>query len=114
MAASMGRIQTTLFARRITFSLMAIGMLMLLAGCAATAQPDAVGSAPGAAGFWLGLWQGFIAPIAFLVSLFNRSVGIYEVNNTGGWYDFGFLAGISVFFSGPAGRRRARRIRASR
>ena len=63
------------------------------------------------------LWQGFIAPITFLVSLFNDSVGIYEVHNNGGWYDFGFLIGVSIFFSAPAagaggrarsGRRRTR------
>ncbi len=77
-----------------------------LAGCAAGVNPNAGGA--GAAGFWLGLWQGFIAPIAFVVSLFNHAVGIYEVHNSGGWYDFGFLAGISAFFSGPVGARRTR------
>lgn len=84
-----------------------------LAGCAAGVNPNAGGSAT--AGFWLGLWHGFIAPIAFLVSLFNDSVGIYEVHNSGGWYDFGFLIGISAFFSGPAGAGRSRhRNKASR
>lgn len=90
--------------------LVAVVGAVSLAGCAAGANPSAGGA--GVPGFWLGLWQGFIAPIAFLVSLFNHSVGVYEVNNSGAWYDFGFLVGISAFFGGPAGahtRRRASR-----
>ena len=57
---------------------------------------------PGAspAGFWAGVWHGLIAPIVFIVSLFNPSVGIYEINNNGRWYDFGFLIGISGSIGG--------------
>lgn len=75
-------------------------ILVLLSACAASPN-DAV-SSTNDAGFWLGLWHGFIAPIMFVVSLFNDTVGIYEVENRGGWYDFGFLLGvsISIFFSG--------------
>jgi hypothetical protein len=79
---------------------------LLLASCAAGANPAAGGS--DSAGFWLGLWQGFIAPIAFLVSLFNHHVGIYEVHNNGAWYDFGYIVGLTIFFSGPAAGARAR------
>jgi hypothetical protein len=87
-------------------------VVLTLAACAAGPNV-AAGQGADDAGFWLGLWQGFIAPIAFIVSLFNDSVGIYEVNNTGGWYDFGFLLGVSIFFSGggagAGGRSRSRR-----
>jgi hypothetical protein len=90
-------------------------LVVLVAGCAAGPNA-AAGQGPNDAGFWLGLWQGLIAPIAFLVSLFNDSVGIYEVHNNGVWYDFGFLIGLSIFFSGPAAgagsrSRAARRTR---
>jgi hypothetical protein len=53
---------------------------------------------PGAtpAGFWAGLWHGIIAPIVFFVSLFADGVRIYETNNNGLWYDFGFLLGIGA------------------
>ena len=34
-------------------------------------------------------------PLAFIVSLFNPNVGIYETNNNGGWYNFGFVIGAS-------------------
>ena len=68
---------------------------LALSACAATEAPTAV--APGAPGFWLGLWHGFIFPVAWVVSLFVPSVAIYAVPNNGGWYDFGYFLGIVVF-----------------
>ena len=82
-------------------------VVVLLAGCAASGN-DAANSANDA-GFWLGLWQGFIAPFAFIVSLFDDSVGIYEVENNGGWYDFGYIIGLSAIFSGSGAGSRGRR-----
>ena len=89
-------------------------MLLLLAACAAGGNELAgTASATHAPfGFWWGLWQGLIAPIAFLVSLFRETVGIYEVHNVGAWYDAGFLLGLSFAFgSGPFGASRRRRAR---
>lgn len=60
------------------------------------------------AGFWAGVWHGLIAPIVFIVSLFNSSVGIYETNNNGRWYDFGFLIGISSSLGGGASSTQVR------
>jgi hypothetical protein len=51
------------------------------------------------AGFWAGLWHGIIAPITFIVSLFSDGVRIYETNNNGRWYDFGFMLGIGAYAS---------------
>ena len=50
-----------------------------------------------APGFLLGLWHGFIFPVAWVVSLFVPKVAIYAVPNNGGWYDFGYFLGIVVF-----------------
>jgi hypothetical protein len=69
--------------------------LFALTACAATQGPGAV--APTAPGFWLGLWHGFIFPVAWVVSLFTDQVAIYAVPNDGGWYDFGYFLGIVVF-----------------
>ncbi|MCK9416964.1 hypothetical protein M0Q97_09930 [Candidatus Dojkabacteria bacterium] len=44
-------------------------------------------------GFWEGLWHGLIAPIDFIVSLFNHKITMYAQNNNGNWYAFGFLLG---------------------
>lgn len=76
-----------------------------LGACAATQASGAV--APAAPGFLLGLWHGFIFPVAWVVSLFVPSVAIYAVPNNGGWYDFGYFLGIVVF---GVGARKSRVI----
>jgi hypothetical protein len=80
--------------------------IILLVGCAANPNPNEGISGGGdkePAGFWLGLWQGFIVFFAFIVSLFKSSVGIYETYNTGFWYNFGFIIGVIVSHGGGAG-----------
>ena len=52
------------------------------------------------AGFWAGLWHGFICVITFIISLFTDSVAMYEVSNNGGWYNFGFLLGAAIALGG--------------
>src|SRR5438874_6345123 len=84
-------------------------LAVLLAACAAAG--NTVRSVPNAhghvAGFWLGLWQGAIAPITFLISLFSNRVNVYEVHNNGNWYNFGFALGAGILFGGGAfGKRR--------
>jgi hypothetical protein len=61
---------------------------------------------PGAppAGFLGGLWHGLISPVTFLVSLVSPGVRVYEVNNNGRWYDFGFILGVSAAFGGSGSR----------
>jgi hypothetical protein len=48
----------------------------------------------------VGFWHGLILPIAFIVSLFNPKVRIYETNNRGRLYDFGFILGASASIGG--------------
>ena len=88
----------------------ALLLLPLLAACAAGANelvgvPDPAGTV---AGFWQGLWHGLISPLAFLVSLFNETVSVYEVHNNGIWYNLGFLLGASSVFGG-GGSKAAKR-----
>jgi len=75
-------------------ALLAIASLAGLAACAVE-RADAV--QPAAPGFLLGLWHGFIFPVAWVLSLFMPDVAIYAVPNNGGWYDFGYFLGIVVF-----------------
>jgi hypothetical protein len=64
------------------------------------------------AGFWRGLWHGLISPITFIISVFSRKVNIYEVHNSGSWYNFGFVIGAGLFLQGGIfGSRRARKKR---
>jgi len=86
--------------RRGRTALLLVLVALLLAGCAAAAN-DAVGTGT-QSGFWLGLWHGSISPITFIVSLFDDDIAIYEVRNSGHWYDFGFVLGASIAFSSAA------------
>jgi len=63
------------------------------------------------AGFLLGIWHGFISLFTFIISLFSDKINVYEVYNNGGWYNFGFIIGISIFYGGSSkgtGRRKRR------
>jgi len=79
-----------------------------MANILAVAGPNSKYQVPDAkpAGFWAGLWHGIIVPITFLVSLFNPGVRMYETNNNGRWYDFGFFIGVAIAFGGGGHRMR--------
>ena len=53
------------------------------------------------AGFGVGLAHGFLSVIALVTSFFNRSVNIYEINNTGIGYNIGFVLGACFWFLSP-------------
>jgi len=61
------------------------------------------------AGFFLGIWHGWLAPVSLVVSLFQDTVRIYEVNNTGWWYDFGYYIAIISGFGGISLVRKKKR-----
>ncbi|MDE0447357.1 MAG: hypothetical protein OXH96_11850 [Spirochaetaceae bacterium] len=86
-------------------------VLFALASCAP--QPnelqDSADLEGSVAGFWLGLWHGFITPVTFVISLFSSGVGIYEAHNNGGWYNLGFLIGASVMLGGSGRASHSRR-----
>ena len=97
---------------KLSMALLVLALLLttVLVGCApgpnqlkGTANEQDV-----VAGFWLGLWQGFIAPFVFIVSLFKSNLSVYEVHNNGTWYNCGYLFGLACFFGG-SGNRAARR-----
>ena len=85
-------------------SAFALAALALLAACAHQVPS---GVEPAAPGFFLGLWHGFIFPVAWFLSLIMPDVAVYAVPNNGGWYDFGYFLGIVVF---GVGARKSRVI----
>lgn len=60
-------------------------LVMALVGCAP--GPNQFKGTPNGhgrvAGFWLGVWHGFIAPFVFVASLFKDGLNLYEVHNNG-------------------------------
>jgi len=60
------------------------------------------------AGFFSGIWHGWIAPLSLIVGLFEHDVRIYETFNTGWWYDFGFYIAIISGFGGVALKRKGK------
>ena len=81
---------------------------LVLSACAAGPNP-VLDSGPDPAGFWLGLWQGFILPVTFVISLFTDEVSIYESLNSGNWYDLGYVLGVTTVLGGGGGGARAAR-----
>lgn len=74
-------------------------IVVLLASCA-DVEPISQCLTGHTYGFFGGLWHGFISMFAFIGSLFSDNISVWAVNNTGGWYAFGFLLGIGGFGGG--------------
>ena len=73
-------------------------LCVLLSGCA----PGSGNSTPdNPAGFFTGIWHGWIAPFSlFWGLLIDSDIRVYEINNSGWWYDFGFYIAIIGGFGG--------------
>lgn len=76
-----------------------LAFILILAACTAG---DSQFSNDTPAGFWYGLWHGVISIISLIIHIFNQNVLVYEINNSGGWYDFGFLLGVIVVWGGAS------------
>jgi hypothetical protein len=79
--------------------------VILFSGCFPHQGPEA-NIEP--AGFFTGIWHGWIAPFSLIVGLFDGDVVLYARNNTGWWYDLGFYMAVISGFGGLAFTRRTR------
>jgi hypothetical protein len=86
-------------------AVLAVALLVVLSACASS--NDVASTGGDVAGFWPGVWHGFILPVSLIISWFDQGVGIYEVHNNGGWYDAGFVLGASFVFGSVLGGHRA-------
>jgi hypothetical protein len=83
--------------KNVSILFLIILMLITLSGC----FPRESGSPKESpAGFFMGVWHGWIAPISLIASLFSNNIRIYEVYNSGWWYDFGFYMAVIAGFGG--------------
>lgn len=88
----------------IKFSLLVIVVILFIASCCTSCMPEvlpvdvSIIDAPST--FWGGLWHGIISPFSFLISLFTDHITVYNCNNNGNWYNFGFVLGAGILFGG--------------
>ncbi len=91
-------------------NVLGVAVLLLVAGLLVGCVPgDGRNTAQEPANFWWGIWHGWIAPVSLVISWFNPDRGIYEVNNTGFWYDFGFYIAVISGFGGVSLSRKNRK-----
>ncbi len=94
--------------RKITTIVAAIALSLVLSSCI---PGDGKSTTIKPAGFFSGIWHGWIAPVSLITGLFNHKIRVYEQVNTGWWYDFGFYIALVGGFGGIALSRRVRRDR---
>ncbi len=70
-------------------------VVLAITSCAHQPGPEAYDPP----GFFSGLLHGFLIFFSFIGSIFT-DVRIYSFPNSGGWYDFGYLIGASMFLGG--------------
>jgi len=87
---------------RRTRILLSLLLAFVALGLTACLPGDGKNSAAQPAGFWTGIWHGWVAPVSLIVGLFKRGIRVYEEHNTGWWYDLGFYIAIIAGFGGIA------------
>lgn len=63
------------------------------------------------AGFFSGIWHGWIAPLSLILSIGKGSIRMYEPMNTGFGYDIGFYMAIISGFGGISISRKNKKNR---
>ena len=73
--------------------------VLLFSGCAdAVSLEECTDVRP--YGFFSGFWHGMIIKFSLIGSLFVENITNYGVNNTGFWYDLGYLLGLGIAIGG--------------
>jgi len=87
--------------KRLPLLIVVLLAAVVFTGCA-TQSFENIGNPPG---FFKGLLHGFILLFSFIASLFT-DYEIYAFPNAGGWYNFGYLLGVMLFFGGGGAKAR--------
>ena len=87
--------------KRLPLLIVVLLAAVVFTGCA-TQSFENIGNPPG---FLKGLLHGFILLFSFIASLFT-DYEIYAFPNAGGWYNFGYLLGVMLFFGGGGAKAR--------
>jgi hypothetical protein len=76
--------------KKILFLILVISLVAMFTGC----LPGDTDYVDDPAGFFWGVWHGWVAPLSLFISFFSDTTRLYEINNIGFWYDFGFYIAI--------------------
>ncbi len=91
--------------------LLFLALVLTLSGCI---PGDGKSTAQNPAGFFWGIWHGWVAPVTLIIGIFDGRIRIYEQANGGWLYDFGYYMAVITGFGGISLTRRIRKRRASR
>jgi len=92
--------------KKMMWLMISVIVLLSLSGCI---PGDGSADATHTAGFFWGIWHGWLAPLTLIISIFDKNIHIYEVANSGFWYDLGYYMAIISGFGGLSLYRRKRR-----
>jgi len=81
----------------LTLIVLSVVCLLLFTGCV---PGDGTYTSVKPAGFFWGIWHGWMSPVSLVIGLFRSNIRVYEIANTGWWYDFGFYMAIISGFGG--------------
>lgn len=81
----------------IVIFLLLVVLAMSISGCV---PGDGHNTEEKPAGFFWGIWHGWIAPVSLIVGIFDKKIRLYEIYNSGWWYDLGFYIAIISGFGG--------------
>ncbi|QNO14556.1 hypothetical protein HYG86_07060 [Alkalicella caledoniensis] len=83
--------------RKVILVMLSFMLILILSGCI---PGDGSYTQQQPAGFFWGIWHGWLAPISVVIGFFNRDIRVYEVYNTGWPYDIGFYMAVISGFGG--------------
>lgn len=91
--------------KRVLLLVLLAALILSLSGCF---PGDGTYTYDNVAGFFWGIWHGWIAPISLIRMLFNDNITIFEVYNNGFRYSLGFYMAIISGFGGLSLWRKSR------
>jgi hypothetical protein len=88
---------------------MIVLMLFVVLVLTACVPGDGKNTSEDPAGFFWGIWHGWLAPLSLIIGIFNKNIRVYEVFNTGWAYDVGFYMAVISGFGGLSVARKKKK-----
>jgi predicted phage tail protein len=80
---------------------LSLALLLVITGAIAACAHQPLPADSDLPGFFKGVLHGFTIVFSLIGSIF-MDIRIYAFPNSGGWYDFGYVLGASMFLGGSA------------